>query len=82
MSEQTRRAPGRPKKSQEVVEVQQPVVKTKAPKRPAIRQKQQEVTHRIYEIERGGGVVTILRQKEIQEKFETCATALVKTLHT
>jgi len=66
MSEQTRRAPGRPKKSQEVVEVQQPVAKTKAPKRPAIRQKQKEVTHRIYEIERGGGVVTILRQKEIQ----------------
>ena len=66
MSEQTRRAPGRPKKSQEVVEVQQPVAKTKAPKKPAIRQKISKPTNRIYETVKNGGVVTILRQKEIQ----------------
>lgn len=65
MAQQTRRAPGRPKKTQETTVVEQPVTKVVS-KKPPIRQKTEEVTHRIYEISRGGGVVTILRQKEIQ----------------
>lgn len=65
MAQQTRRAPGRPKKTQETTVVEQPVTKV-VNKKPPIRQKTEEVTHRIYEISRGGGVVTILRQKEIQ----------------
>ena len=65
MAQQTRRAPGRPKKTQETTDVQQPVTKVVS-KKPRIRQKTEEVTHRIYEISKGGGVVTILRQKEIQ----------------
>lgn len=65
MAQQTRRAPGRPKKTQEKTVVE-PVVTKAAPKRPAIRQKNEEVRHRVYEIVRGGGIVTILRQKEIQ----------------
>jgi len=65
MAQQTRRAPGRPKKTQETISVE-PAVAKASPKRPAIRQKKQEVRHRIYEIVRGGGIVTILRQKEIQ----------------
>ena len=62
MAQQTRRAPGRPKKTQETTVVEQPVTKVVS-KKPPIRQKTEEVTHRIYEISRGGGVVTILRQK-------------------
>ena len=65
MAQHTRRAPGRPKKTQETTVVEQPVTKVVS-KKPPIRQKTEEVTHRIYEISRGGGVVTILRQKEIQ----------------
>ena len=65
MAQQTRRAPGRPKKTQETTDVQQPVTKVVS-KKPRIRQKTEEVKHRIYEIEKGGGIVTILRQKEIQ----------------
>ena len=65
MAQQTRRAPGRPKKTQETTVVEQPVTKVVS-KKPPIRQKTEEITHRIYEISRGGGVVTILRQKEIQ----------------
>ena len=65
MAQQTRRAPGRPKKTQETTDVQQPVTKVVS-KKPRIRQKTEEVNHRIYEISKGGGVVTILRQKEIQ----------------
>jgi len=65
MAQQTRRAPGRPKKTQKTTVVEQPVTKVVS-KKPPIRQKTEEVTHRIYEISRGGGVVTILRQKEIQ----------------
>jgi len=69
MAQQTRRAPGRPKKSQDapvvehVAPVQEPVRKAS---RPSIKQKQNETRHRIYEIPKGGGIVTILRQKEIQ----------------
>lgn len=65
MAQQTRRAPGRPKKTQETTVVEQPVTKVVS-KKPPIRQKTEEVKHRIYEIEKGGGIVTILRQKEIQ----------------
>ena len=65
MAQQIRRAPGRPKKTQETTVVEQPVTKVVS-KKPPIRQKTEEVTHRIYEISKGGGVVTILRQKEIQ----------------
>ena len=66
MSEQTtKRRAGRPKKpaSNQVVEVVEPKVTTK---KPVIRQNQKAPQHRLYELIRGGGVVTILRQKEIQ----------------
>ena len=38
----------------------------KAAKKPIIRQNQKAPSHRMYEIQGGAGVVTILRQKEIQ----------------
>ena len=64
MAQQTRRAPGRPKKTQEkTVELTTPKV---SDSRPPIRQKVNKVTNRIYETVKDGGIVTILRQKEIQ----------------
>jgi len=65
MAQQTRRAPGRPKKTQETTNVK-PQVQSAKTKKPAIKQKKEEVRHRIYETVGAGGVVTILRQKEIQ----------------
>ena len=69
MAQQTRRAPGRPKKTQDEIVVenvapaQEPAKKAS---RPSIKQKQNETRHRVYEIPKGGGIVTIIRQKEIQ----------------
>lgn len=65
MAQQTRRAPGRPKKTQETTVVEQPVTKVVS-KKPPIRQKVFKPTNRIYETIKSGGIVTILRQKEIQ----------------
>lgn len=69
MAQQTRRAPGRPKTTQETptVEYSATVEGTgNKVSRPNIKQKQVESRHRIYEIPNGGGIATILRQKEIQ----------------
>lgn len=65
MAQQTRRAPGRPKKTQETTVVESTPVKAAA-KKPAIRQKVSKPTNRIYETIKTGGIATILRQKEIQ----------------
>ena len=65
MAQQTRRAPGRPKKTQETANVE-PKLQNEKPKKLKIKQKKEEVRHRIYETVGAGGVVTILRQKEIQ----------------
>ena len=63
MSEQVKRSPGRPKK---VVAEAKPEVKTSTPKKTkTIQRKKKALTHRIYEIKKGGGVVYMLPSKGI-----------------
>lgn len=65
MAEQATRRAGRPKKSAPTAQVET-IAAPKAAKKPIIRQNQKAPSHRMYEIQGGAGVVTILRQKEIQ----------------
>lgn len=70
MAQQARRAPGRPKKSQETVVEQPkqeaPAVATKSvKKRPVIKRKEKMTTTVEYEIPKGAGVVYMLPQKGV-----------------
>lgn len=65
MAEQATRRAGRPKKSAPTAQVETTAA-PKAAKKPIIRRKEAPITHRIYETVGSGGVVTILRQKDVQ----------------
>ena len=70
MAQQARRAPGRPKKTQEpTVETVEAVMEAPKPavtkKKLPIKRKEESKTHSEYEIKRGAGVVYMLPQKGI-----------------
>ena len=63
MAQQTRRAPGRPKKVQETAVAEAPVVEKKVAKRPPIIRKEQVNNTAEYEVINGGGIVYMLPQQ-------------------
>jgi len=64
MSQQTKRAPGRPKKAEP--QAAAPVATPTPPKKKRqILQKNQEVRHSVYEIPRGGGIAYLIQQRGI-----------------
>lgn len=65
MAEQATRRAGRPKKSAPTA-VAEPQVKAVSAKKPTIRQKEVKPANRIYEIQKGGGIVLMLKQKSVQ----------------
>ena len=70
MSQQTKRAPGRPKKAPAVDNPTAPMPTKKAP----ILQKKQEARHCVYEIPKGGGIAFLIQQRGItvyDEKKDT-----------
>ena len=73
MSQQTKRAPGRPKKAVAAETTAAPAP-PKKPQRAPILQKKQEARHCVYEIPKGGGIAFLIQQRGItvyDEKKDT-----------
>lgn len=63
MAQQTRRAPGRPKKVQEAAVAEAPVVEKKVAKRPPIVRNENPNERKEFEVMGGGGIVYMLPQQ-------------------
>jgi len=63
MAQQTRRAPGRPKKVQEAAVAEAPVVEKKVAKRPPIVRNENPNERKEFEVISGGGIVYMLPQQ-------------------
>ena len=71
MSQQTKRAPGRPKKASPETVAEAPVVKAK---KAPILQKKEEARHCVFEIPTGGGVAFLIQQRGITVYDESTDT--------
>ena len=65
MSQQTRRAPGRPKKASAEAVVDAPEPQVKAKKKAPILRKEVELEHTMWEIPKNGGIAFMIQQRGI-----------------
>ena len=63
MAQQTRRAPGRPKKNQETAVAEAPAIEKKVTKRPPIVRNENPNERKEFEVMNGGGIVYMLPQQ-------------------